>query len=161
MKYIIDGYNVIHKIDQLKGKRLRTQREGLIRLLETARMRSKRFRDMMVVFDGQTDVLAPRIHSSIKVVFTRGKSADKKIKEIVESSSFARDIAVVSDDREIKFYISSLGARKTSVAEFLKMLYSSSKKEDTFKLDEDQVKKINHELEKIWLTRKSPSGDDF
>ena len=161
MKYIIDGYNVIHKIEHLKDKKLCSQREGLIKLLEIAQAKNKNLKNLTVVFDGQADVFAPEMRSTVKIIFTKGKSADEKIKKMVESSSFARDIAVVSDDREIKFYISSLGARKISVAEFLKMLYSSSKREDTFKLDEDQVKKINHELEKFWLTRKSPSGDDF
>jgi len=153
MKFIIDGYNVIHQIEQLTGKRLRAQREGLIRLLETARAKSKRLKDLSVVFDGQSDVLAPRIHSAIKVIFTKGKSADKKIKEIVEASNFARDIGVVSDDRQISSFISSVGAKKISVEEFLKKIYLSCKKEPVFKLDQSEAKKINRELENLWLNK--------
>ncbi|MCQ9208148.1 MAG: NYN domain-containing protein [Omnitrophica bacterium] len=151
MKYIIDGYNVIHQIEQLKGKRLRSQREGLIGLLEAAQAQNKRFRDLTIVFDGQSDVLAPRIHSTVKIIFTRGKSADKKIKEIVDASSFARDISVISDDREIISFISSAGAKKISVDEFLKKVYRSQNRESSFKLDQAQVCKINQELEKLWL----------
>ena len=72
---------------------------------------------------------------------------------MVESSKYARDIAVVSDDREIRFYAGTLGAKKISVKEFLKKVYPSSieQKNHTFKLDEIEAKKINRELEKIWL----------
>ena len=155
MKYIIDGYNVIHQVAQLQGKRLRSQREGLIRLLEIAQAKTKRFKDLTVVFDGQTNVLAARSHSTIKIIFSRGKSADKKIKEIVESVDYARDIGVVSDDRQIRFYAGTFGAKKISVKDFLKKVYSSfvEQKNYTFKLDEIEAKKINQELEKIWLNK--------
>ena len=82
MKYIIDGYNMIHQIATLQGKRLRSQREVLIRLLEMAQAKTKGLKDITVVFDGQADVLAPRVRSTIKVIFSRGASADKKIKHI-------------------------------------------------------------------------------
>ncbi len=154
MKYLIDGYNVIHQMAQLRTKRLRSQREEFIRFLETAQMTNRRFKDLTVIFDGQSDVSAPRMHSAIKITFSRGGCADKKIKEIVESSNFARDIAVVSDDREVRSYIGSLGAKKVSVKEFLKTVCSSFGRRDVFKLDETEAKKINRELERVWLERK-------
>jgi predicted RNA-binding protein with PIN domain len=151
MKYIIDGYNVIHKIPELRGKELRGQREGLIRLLETAGARNRQLKDVTVGFDGKCDVVAPQLRSSIRVVFSKGSSADKRIKQMLENSSFARDMAVVSDDREIRFYAGSAGAKRVCVAEFLKMTASSCKQSDTFKLDGAKVRKINQELEKVWL----------
>lgn len=154
MKYIIDGYNVIHQIQQLAGKKLRSQREELIRILETAQAKNRRLKDLTVVFDGSADVLVPKMHSTVKIIFTRGKSADKRIREIVKSSNFSRDIDVVSDDRQIRSEASSLGAKKVSVKEFLKLAFASCKKEYSFKLDEGQAKKINQELEKIWLEGK-------
>ena len=155
MKYIIDGYNVIHKIEQLRGKRLRSQREGLIRFLEMAQATNGKLKDLTVVFDGQSDVFAPDMRSPIKVIFTKGNSADKKIKRMLESSSFARDIAVVSDDREISFYARTLRAKKISVAQFLKVASASfiEQKNHSFKLDEIEAEKINRELEKVWLTK--------
>ena len=154
MKYIIDGYNVIHQIEKLRGKRLRSQREGLIRLLETAQAQHRRLKDVTVVFDGKTEVLAPRIHSTVKIMFTSGKSADEKIKEIVESSNHARDIGVVSDDREIKFFAGRVRAKKISVREFLKMVSRAPvEKNHSFKLDAAEAEKINRELESIWLNK--------
>lgn len=156
MKYILDGYNVIHQIVALQGKRLRSQREELIRLLEMAQAKNKRLKSLTVVFDGQPDICAPNIYSTLKVIFTKGKSADKKIKEMVESSTFSRDIAVVSNDREIRACISSAGAKKVSVREFLNKVYPSvtEPKSQSFKLDGIEAKKINQELENVWLKNK-------
>lgn len=151
MKYLIDGYNVIHQITALKGKRLRNQREGLIRLLETAQAQNKQLKDLTVVFDGKTEVSAPQMNSSVKVIFSRDGCADKKIKEILERSSFTRDICVVSDDREVRFYVGSGGAKKISVQQFLKKVVSTSPRQHDFKLDEHEARRINQELEKIWL----------
>lgn len=151
MKYIIDGYNIIHKIDYLRDKRLRSQREGLIRLLEIAQAQNRRLKDLTVIFDGKANILALPVHSAVKVVFSKGKCADKEIKEIVQCSNYARDIGVVSDDREIRSYARTLGAKKISVKEFLKMVFASFGEQHIFKLDETEAKKINQELEKIWL----------
>jgi predicted RNA-binding protein with PIN domain len=151
MKYIIDGYNVIHKVPELRSGQLRSQREGLVRFLEAAGARNRQLKDITVVFDGKSDVVAPQMRSSIKIVFSKGSSADKKIKQMLENSSFARDIAVVSDDREVRSYAGSLGAKRVSVTDFLKMAASSRKQRDTFKLDGASIRDINRELEKVWL----------
>lgn len=155
MKYLIDGYNLIHKIEKLRGRRLRSQRDGLVRLLEMAQAQNRQLKDLTVVFDGQAQVVAPRISSAVGVIFSRGKSADKKIKDILESSNYARDIGVVSDDREVRCYAARLGAKKIAVKEFLKRIYPTplEQKEHTFKLDDVEAEKINQELEKIWLNR--------
>ena len=151
MKYLIDGYNLIHKIAQLQGKRLRNQREGLVRLLEMTRAKNNRVKDLTIVFDGRSGVLAYPLRSAVKIVFSKGSSADKKIKEILETSNFARDITVVSDDRQVRFYAGSLGAKKISVKEFLNLVYSPGEEKCSFKLDRLETEKINQELEKIWL----------
>lgn len=153
MKYILDGYNIIHKIDYLQNRRLRSQREGLIRLLEIAQAQNARLKDLTVVFDGKANILAPPMHSAVKVIFSKEKCADEEIKEIVQFSNYARDIGVVSDDRQIKSYARTLGAKKVSVKEFLKMVFASFGEKHIFKLDEEEAAKINQELEKIWLDK--------
>lgn len=153
MKYIIDGYNMIHKMSQLRGKTLRAQREGLIGALERAQGREKRLKDLTVVFDGRRNIFAYPAHSSVKVVFSRDTDADAKIGQMIESSGFARDIAVVSDDRRIRSYAGRHKAKKISVKEFLKKLSSSCAKRNTFKLDGAEAVKINQELERLWLNK--------
>jgi predicted RNA-binding protein with PIN domain len=152
MKYIIDGYNLTHQIDNLRDKSLRQQRDGLILFLQNAQSFNKRLKDVTVIFDGRSDIVAPIQHSTIKVVFSKDRSADIKIKELIEASNFARDITVVSDDRQIKYYASSAGAKKISVREFLKIVSCSLyPRIDYFELSEKETKKINQELEEIWL----------
>ena len=153
MKYIIDGYNVVHKIAQLKGKELRSQREGLIAILELAQCSNKRLRNLTLVFDAKCVVVAPKINSTVNVVFSGGISADKKIRRMVESSTYARDISVVSDDRQVRSEINALGAKKLSVESFLKLISSSTAKgrNQAFKLGREQEDMINKELEKVWL----------
>ncbi|UCB57660.1 MAG: NYN domain-containing protein [Candidatus Omnitrophota bacterium] len=153
MKYIIDGYNMIHKMSQLRGKALRTQREGLIAFLERAQEKEERLKDLTVVFDGRRDILPYPAHSNVKVIFARGTDADAKIGQMIESSSFARDIAVVSDDRRVRSYAGRHKAKKISVKEFLKKLSSSCAKKDAFKLGGAEAVKINQELERLWLNK--------
>ena len=154
MKYIVDGYNVIHKVEALKSKLLLIQREGLIQMIEIAAAQNKSFKDVTVVFDGKDGVVAPSRRSAVKIIFSKKTCADKKIKHLVESSSFARDIAVVSDDRQVRFYAGSVGAKRISVEEFLKKLKLSEKKKTISRLTVMEKNVINEELEKIWLKQK-------
>lgn len=151
MKYVVDGYNVIHKIEALKSKRLFTQRESLIQMIEAAVAKNKSFKDVTVVFDGKDGVVAPIRHSTVKIIFSKKTCADKKIKHLLESSSFARDIGVVSDDRQVRFYANSVGAKRISVEEFLKRLNLAEKKRITPQLTIMEKNIINNELGKIWL----------
>ncbi|MBN2097092.1 MAG: hypothetical protein JW714_01285, partial [Candidatus Omnitrophica bacterium] len=78
----------------------------------------------------------------------------KKIKEMVECSNHARDIGVVSDDRQIRHYAGALGAKKVLVEDFLRMINSSpTEQTQTFKLDQRQADQINRELAEIWLNK--------
>lgn len=160
MKYIIDGYNVIHKITHLKGKELRSQREGLIVILELAQLNDKRLRNLTLVFDAKCVIAAPKIHSTVNVVFSEGISADQKIEKMVRSSTYARDISVVSDDRQVRSQINALGAKKLSVENFLKLISSSTAKESKqpLELGKEQKRMINQELEKVWLGGQRKEG---
>lgn len=155
MKLLIDGYNVTHKMELLRGKKLQAQREELIKLLETARANNRLLTEITVVFDGVTGVIVPeQRYSVIKVLFSRGKCADKKIREILEHSRFARDITVVSDDREVCAYSSVFRAKRISVDEFTRLLFSSCRKRERSKLSEQDKISINRELEQLWLNGK-------
>lgn len=154
MKYIVDGYNVIHKVVGLGSKRLLNQRESLIQMIELAQAQNKSFKDVTVVFDGKEGIIAPSRRSAVKIIFSKKTCADKKIKHLVESSSFARDIVVVSDDRQVRFYASSAGAKRISVEEFLKKLKQADKKKTISRLTAMEKSVINEELEKVWLKEK-------
>ncbi len=73
---------------------------------------------------------------------------------MVEASKNPKNIVVVSDDREIKFFVKSVGARSIGVEEFIHPEGKPQrKKEDLIKseLNFSQISKINQELKALWL----------
>lgn len=153
--YLIDGYNVIRQMSFLSGKTLRGEREGLIRFIKEKKPQGKN--RVAIVFDGQKGVSSPpQQNSEIKVIFTKNISADEKIKKMVEKGD-AKQMVVVSDDKEIKFCVRNLGAKVLSVKEFIekglpnrrptgkKMISPQEKKLPS------QTKEITQELERLWL----------
>ena len=75
---------------------------------------------------------------------------------MVEASGNPKNVIVVSDDKEIKFFTKAIGAKVVSVEEFMgskEKLKQKKEQEDTLKLEltYSQMHKINQELRKIWL----------
>jgi hypothetical protein len=74
---------------------------------------------------------------------------------MVEESSGRKSIVVVSDDKEIMFLVSSLGASCMGIEEFLakrKDRKVSRRSDSTpFELTYSQMHRINEELRKVWL----------
>ena len=92
--------------------------------------------------------------ADIDVVFSREETADAKIKRMVEASKIPGNIAVVSDDREVQFFIKSAGARAIGVEEFINPPKKTQpKNEDLIKpeLNYSQISRINQELKALWL----------
>lgn len=111
---------------------------------------------MIVVFDGYPkSVDADYGASGPLVLFSRKISADEKIKRLVEESGQRKSILVVSDDKEIKFSVRSLGARIVAVDEFLspggRSKAARSKEAVSPEISYASMSRINKELRKIWL----------
>ncbi len=108
-----------------------------------------------LVFDGYPKVSSDNSgEADIEVIFSREETADARIKRMVETSKDPKNIAVVSDDREIRFFIKSVGASAIGVKEFINPKGKpQEKKEDLIKpqLNYSQVSKINQELKELWL----------
>lgn len=131
-------------------------------LIRTKKLTGSRRNKVIVVFDGYPEYSQLKeIGPDIDVVFSRKVSADQRIKELVENCENAKNTIVVSDDKEIKFYVKSSGARAISVEEFIGPAKSRhSKDKETRSLEDDllkqglsysQMHKLNQELKKIWL----------
>jgi len=90
----VDGYNVIKQVSFLTGKKLRSGREGLVKFIERYRPQGSKRNSVTLVFDGQSDVSSPQLKSSINVMFSKGESADEKIKRMVERSKNPKQIVV-------------------------------------------------------------------
>lgn len=152
LHYILDGYNIINQV-QFVSRRLKDGRERLIRFIEAFRPQGSRKNKVTVVFDGKKDVFSPLIRSEIKVVFTRNESADEWIKRFVEKTAQPKQCLVVSDDKEIKFFVRALGAKVISVNEFVDKVRKKIQpaKTEEAPLSSEKAREITKELERIWL----------
>lgn len=110
-----------------------------------------------MVFDGYPKVSVQNLEEpGIDIIFSRDQTADAKIKSLVEASKNPKNIVVVSDDRQIQFYVKSVGAHVLSVEEFIcPEPKHQRKEEDPAKpdLNYSQIDKINSELRELWLSK--------
>lgn len=141
---------------------MRGEREGLIRFVEERKPQGKN--RITIVFDGQKDICPPLKgikEEKVKVVFARGISADEKIKRMVEKEG-AKQVVVVSDDKEIRVYVRALGARVLSVKEFIekggerreRKKEGSSSQVERKRLPEG-IEEITSELKRLWLKERA------
>lgn len=160
LRYIIDGYNLLnHKLFPAKFKKSSEAMVSIKNLILLGKNLSKKS-EVIVVFDGFPSLNQKMLNHQVRprFVYSGGKSADQKIKEIVENSSNPKEIIVVTDDKEIRFTVKAKGAQVLSVEEFIfpkdsslgqkeKKSLESSKPE----LSYQKMYQINRELRKYWL----------
>lgn len=113
---------------------------------------------MTVVFDGYSSLGNPVAAATVKVVFSNDHSADDKIKDIVEAARNKKRIVVVTDDKEIKFYVRGLGANVLAVTDFIPRLLpakgTKSGPREGKHISYTLEHKITDEFKKIWLKDK-------
>ena len=156
LHYILDGYNVINKTAFLNHKKLRDARDALLSFIDTYRPQGSFNNRITVVFDGKEGIAGFAHRYDSCVVFTKNESADTRIKSLVDKSSNAKNIIVVSDDKDIIFYCRYQGAKILPVDDFIKKAHKKTKSNkakgaELFELSVLDRKKINDELKKIWL----------
>lgn len=158
LQYIIDGYNLInHPLFSRAEKHSFDPSTALTAFIKINRLTGSLKNKVTIVFDGYPPSAGGDcVDSSINVVFSRDISADDKIKIFVEQTANRKNIIVVSDDREIKLCVQSLGACSKGIEDFITHREKSGNfhKQDSAaeqKLNYSQMQKINQELKKIWL----------
>lgn len=107
-----------------------------------------------VVFDGYSGISDKNIETDIRVVFSRNESADERIRRIVENFGNPKNLIVISDDNEIKFFARAVGAKAVSVEDFFGAKLNSQVKKrvnEDLELNFSQKHKITEELKKLWL----------
>ena len=108
MIYILDAYNVIHKIRGLEralDKDLRTAREALIGF--SARFAAARggISKIILVFDGRSEFrdLPHRVPPKVELIFSEtGEDADERIITVLENLPRNARACVVSDDNFVR-----------------------------------------------------------
>jgi predicted RNA-binding protein with PIN domain len=144
--------------------KLEDQRLCLIRFVEVKNPQGSQTNKITIVFDGKSDVFSPPVNSFVKVLFSSDETADDKIKRMVASSSNAKNIIVVTNDRAIQYAVKATGAKVLSVENFLKKAegrkrgssnVSGKSKKEVFKnIPRSVEQEINQELKDVWLNTK-------
>ncbi|MEW5894219.1 MAG: NYN domain-containing protein [Candidatus Omnitrophota bacterium] len=159
LHYILDGYNIIKSTDGLADCKLEEGRKNLVDMIRRERLCGSSRNKVTVIFDGRNDVWGSLRQDAVKTVFTNGGSADDLIRRIVEDEPNAKNLVIVTDDKELASYIGKLNARVMGVNDFLypslRRNESARKKgqESSKMISYQSQKKITEELEKIWLKR--------
>jgi predicted RNA-binding protein with PIN domain len=132
--YILDGYNLIHRVPHWRDQLDVSLECGRDALLAYCRRWMQSRGDVWlfyVVFDGDSAVMAS--HSSagpgIRVVYSRtGESADDRILEIVHEFGEKCQYVVVSDDNYVARNAKGLNAETMSADVFAEVLSAKSSK---------------------------------
>ncbi|MDF7806147.1 NYN domain-containing protein [Pontiellaceae bacterium B12219] len=119
---IIDGYNVLHMVDELKAllnSDIELARHRLIRMIEGPALRMAR--QTTVVFDGKEAGQDAALTSKhLEIYYSPGKhTADTIIERLVARYSTPEKILVVTSDRAEANAVLSDGAQVMSAQEFI------------------------------------------
>src|SRR4030066_2126983 len=105
---LIDGYNLMAKMDGLRGN-LEAQRERLLQAL--SQYRAQKYHEVIVVFDGEKGGWCTESHErtmGIIIVCSRlGEKADDVIKKMVRDDDV--EYTVITSDKEVASYAETFG----------------------------------------------------
>ena len=110
----VDGYNLIRNdpmLSAIEARSLEAGRRALISRLMTSY--DQRANEITVVFDGaNAPAMAPsgERHGQVRVVFSRGETADALIRRLVAAVPPGQEAIVLSDDGEVRRDAQSRGA---------------------------------------------------
>ena len=156
--YIIDAFNLAHKIPQLNNSS--SIHTDLINYIHRYSLTGSKNNKAIIVFDGNFNPEVKK-ESQFQVLFSSDKSADDIIKNIVyqikttKKPCAASEAIVVTDDRSIRDYAKTNGVPCAHIKEFLKedavknknIVGNGNEKEISYPLQQE----ITEEMRKIWL----------
>ncbi|MCM8765430.1 MAG: NYN domain-containing protein [Candidatus Omnitrophica bacterium] len=157
LHFIVDGYNLMKQVPHILGRREFRDREDFILFLELERPYGSRRNKVTVVFDGKEDVYLPKINSEIEIIFSRGETADERIKRMVEKLN-KKNLVVISNDNEIKYFAKIQGVSVMGAEEFLGRIikrkrYASLPEKEKINPETKEGLEITKELGRIWLKK--------
>jgi predicted RNA-binding protein with PIN domain len=148
LQYIIDGFNLIHKIPALKDSS--AVHQDLVNYIYKHKLSGSKNNKVMIVFDGAPNWRV-RLLSEFEIIFALDRKADDLIKERVNKIKNKSNVIVVSDDREIREYVKKAGAKSQGIADFIKIKEPSSKDVDSKEISYPMQAQITEELRRIWI----------
>jgi len=157
----VDGYNVINADDMFKAQTLEGRRNKLFEFIKQNRPHGSLNNGVTVVFDCKSknpydSCGYNKSHlGDIEVIFSDGVDlADDIIAQIVDESSNAREITVVTNDKGIRRRTAPSGAKHESVESFLaKGFKQKNIQRAAESLSPDAKHTIDEEFEKLWIKK--------
>ena len=159
MRIIIDGYNLIWAVPELREKVLKTRAEGIN--LEEGRKRLLHFLnlyqrghpklDITVVFDAKEEIFpySPS-QPGVRVLYSKEETADSLIKRIVEDEKKPQETLVVTSDRELKGKVKEKGAQVIGSLSFFERISPAKKRIYHKELSGQQENLIKEELKRTY-----------
>ncbi|MDP8217080.1 MAG: NYN domain-containing protein [Candidatus Kaelpia imicola] len=159
MLYLLDGYNVLRRMQDLYPGIAGENKESLISFLSHYKPQGRN--NAIVFFDGYGDM--SNSYGKIKVLFSRDISADEHILEFLKKSQKQKCYYLVTDDRELGFKAGNFDARVIAVTDFVGAVFKRKRREEKESSDKispfsPQAYEINKELEDLWLKRRRNTG---
>ena len=134
MVYILDAYNVLHKMRRFGpalDQNLRAAREALVNACTALMQARGDVTSVILVFDGRSEFrdLPQNAPPGIQLVFSEtGEDADDRITLVLEELPKKSQKCVVSDDNSVRNHARAYGVRSISVAEFERLLQAGENK---------------------------------
>lgn len=167
LTFFLDGYNIVKQADDFADLPLDAGRQKLIGMIERSPLAvGNRF---VVVFDGRPGLNRPDDSSRVKICFTDEQSADDRIKDMVAAAKQPKVIVVVTNDRDIRYHVRTLGAAVWPVQEFVLKIKQrqgeggrllrdkSSGQAEGKRISATMEHAINQEFQEIWLKKSKNS----
>ncbi|MBN1349091.1 NYN domain-containing protein [candidate division KSB1 bacterium] len=149
--FIIDGYNVIHTINQLKAhlrrdlEAARLQLESMIRNYQALKKVS-----VYLVYDGaKIGWFKPAHSKNFKILFSHSnEEADALIKRLIAQFSGKRQLIVVTRDQDILKFAQSKGADTIAPQEFFHRI---TKREPSVELSKKYDASMSQDELQEWM----------
>lgn len=158
LQYIIDGYNVVHRLAEIKNSSHPCLE--LVAFIKRNQVTGSKNNKVCVVFDGgPKDGL--RSDEKFHVAFSLDRSADDYIKDKISLLADNDQVIVVSNDRQIQDFARECKVKIMSADDFLakadpKPLPRNSRIETNIKkISPRDQEEITRQMRDIWLNKKT------
>jgi predicted RNA-binding protein with PIN domain len=153
LHYIIDGYNLTKHQSFQPSRKIKDERISLLEFIRTEKLCGSSRNKITVVFDGYAGDFKTG-DCDIEVIFSQELTADERIKKIIQARGNNKNAVVISDDKEIKYFVRFCGMKAVGIEEFIRHKKKKTNVEDDSlkpELTYSAMHKINQELKQIWL----------
>ena len=147
MKILIDGYNLIWAVPELRKKVLKKEqginleegRKGLLHLLDLYQRGHPKL-DITIVFDAKEEIFpySPS-QPGVRVLYSKGETADSLIKRTVEDEKKPQETLVVTSDKKLKGKVKEKGAQVIGSLSFFERISPRIKKRSGKEIDQSTI----------------------